>query len=78
MFVSQIKADEFTLKFDCRDLEVVTQEMVPSLMNCLQMYKETGFKKVEVGIKKSPVIKMQLSRLGRNAGLTNLEVAEIY
>lgn len=76
--VGGIKADEYTLKFDCRDLEIVTPEMIPSLENCFQMYKSSGFKKVEVGIKKSPIIKMQINRLGRGVGMTNLEIAEIY
>ncbi|PLS19286.1 hypothetical protein CVD28_02415 [Bacillus sp. M6-12] len=76
--VGSIKADEFVLKFDCRDLEIVTQEMIPNLENCFKMYMASGFKKVEVGIQKKPIIKMQLSRLARNVGLTNLEVLEIY
>ncbi|MFJ7933244.1 hypothetical protein [Sporosarcina sp. NPDC096371] len=76
--VGSIKADEFTLKLDCGDMDIVTPEMIPALESCFQMYKASGFKKVEFGIKKNPVIKMQMARLGRGAGMTNLEIAEIY
>ncbi|RDW16186.1 hypothetical protein [Oceanobacillus chungangensis] len=76
--VAGVKANEYTLKFDCRDLNVVTQEMIPPLEFCMKLYKESGFEKVEVGIKKSAIIKMQLNRIARSAGLTNFEVAEIY
>jgi len=76
--IGKIKADEFVLKFDCRDLAVVTQDMIPDLESCFALYKSSGFKMVEVGIKKSAVLKMQLSRLARKQGLTNFEVQEIY
>ena len=74
-----INANEYVLNFDCRDLNLVTQDMIPSLEACLQMYNKTGFNKVVVGIKKgSPILKMQLSRLARNNGLKNLSIEEIY
>lgn len=77
--ISSIKSDEFVLNFDCRDLDLVTQDMIPSLEACFQMYSKTGFDKVIIGIKKgSPILKMQLGRLGRNNGLKNLSVEEIY
>lgn len=74
-----ITANEFDLHFDCRGLDIITPEMTPSVVSCLDLYKATGFKKVIIGIKQgSPILKMQLNRLGRTAGLTNLEVNEIY
>ncbi|MFT4416398.1 hypothetical protein ACLM5H_21265 [Fredinandcohnia humi] len=76
--LSSINASEFVLEFDCRDLDVVTQEMIPNLENCLALYKSTGFKKVEVGIRKSAIISMQLKRLARNVGLTTFEVVQKY
>ena len=77
--VSGINANEFVLNLDCRDLNLVPQDMVPSLEACFQLYNKTGFNKVVMGIKKgSPILKMQLSRLGRNNGLKNLIVEEIY
>jgi len=74
--VGVIKASDFVLRLDCRDLDLVTQEMVPELESCYRLYKESGFQRVIFEIKKSPVLKMQLSRLVRNAGLTNVEVIE--
>jgi len=76
--LSSIKPEEFVLQFDCRDLDVVSQEMVPNLEACLAMYRDSGFKKVLVGIQKKPIIKLQLNRLARQVGLTSFEVAEIY
>ena len=77
--ISGINANEFVLNFDCRELDLVTQDMVPSLEACLQMYNKTGFNKVVIGIKKgSPILKMQLSRLGRNNGLKNMSIEEMY
>lgn len=73
---SAIKADEFILQFDCRDLNLVTQEMIPDLKNCFRLYHSSGFKKIVIEIKKSAVLKMQLSRLARNTGLSNVEVIE--
>ncbi|MFS0674432.1 hypothetical protein [Ornithinibacillus sp. 179-J 7C1 HS] len=76
--VASINASEFVLEFDCRDLDVVTKAMIPTLENCLQLYKSSGFKKVEVGISKSAIISMQLKRLANNVGLTNFEVIQKY
>lgn len=76
--LSAIKPEEFVLQFDCRDLSVVSQDLAPNLENVMRMYKESGFKKVLVGIQKKPIIKLQLNRLARNAGLDNFEVLEIY
>lgn len=76
--VSSINANEFVLEFDCRDLNVVTQQMIPTLESCLELYKSSGFKKVEVGISKSAIISMQLNRLAKNVGLDNFEVIQKY
>jgi len=76
--VSSINASEFVLEFDCRDLDVVTQQMIPTLESCLELYKSSGFKKVEVGISKSAIISMQLNRLAKKVGLDNFEVVQKY
>ena len=75
--IGAITAENFTLKFDCTDLDVVTQDMIPDLEQCYQLYKSSGFKKVIFEIKKNPIIKMQLSRIARKVGLSNAEVVEI-
>jgi len=76
--IAKINASEYVLEFDCRDLDVVTQDMIPNLESCLALYKSSGFKKVEVGIRKSAIISMQLKRLAKNVDLTNFEVVQKY
>ena len=74
--ISAITPTEFTLEIDCSFMDLLKQEMVPSLENSYKMYKESGFKKVVFKIKQNPVLKLQLNRLARNTGLTNAEVIE--
>ncbi|SOB99408.1 hypothetical protein SAMN05880501_102200 [Ureibacillus xyleni] len=75
--VGSINANNFTLKVDCKNMNIITQEMLPALETSFKMYKDSQFDKVEFIIEKSPVIKMQLSRIARNAGLANSEVIEV-
>ncbi len=74
--ISAISAKEFTLEIDCTYMDLLKQEMIPSLENSYKMYKESGFNKVVFKIKQNPVLKLQLNRLARNTGLTNAEVIE--
>ncbi|MCM3440061.1 hypothetical protein AB3Z07_21430 [Metabacillus halosaccharovorans] len=74
--VSAINAPVYTLEIDCSYMDLLKQEMIPSLENSYKMYKESGFKKVIFKIKQNPVLKLQLNRLARNTGLTNAEVIE--
>ncbi|WP_117170767.1 hypothetical protein [Paraliobacillus sediminis] len=75
--VGSITANQYTLDVDCTTMNILTKDMVPSLENSFKMYNQSGFEKVLFTIKKSPVIKMQLKRIAKNAGLTNGEVVEI-
>lgn len=74
--VASINAEDFTLKVDCLDMNLITQDMIPALQVSMEMYKKSGFKKVEVLIKKSTILKMQINRVAKMVGLTNLEVVE--
>jgi len=74
--VGSIKAVEFVLKVDSLDMTVITQDMIPKLQYSLEMYKKSGFKTIQVLINESKTIKMQISRVARNAGLTNIELIE--
>lgn len=77
--IALINPTEYILAFDCRDLDVVPQEMVPSLEACFQLYRSSNFSKVVIGIRKErSIINMQLNHIARIAGLVNLEVQEIY
>lgn len=71
--LSTIKASEYFLYFDAKELRVSTPQMVPMLEGCFKMYKEVGFKRVAIKVENNPTLRMQLSRLARNVGL-NLEV----
>ena len=75
--VSSITAKDFTLKVDCKDMNIITQDMLPKLEVSYNMYKQSGFKEVQFVITKNPVIKMQLSRVARNTGLNNAVVVEV-
>ena len=75
--VSSIVAEDFILKVDCTDMNIITQEMLPKLEISFNMYKESGFKEVQFIIKQSATIKMQLNRVARNTGLTNAVVVEL-
>lgn len=75
--VSSVNASDYTLRLDCMDLNVVTPAMIPDLENCYRLYQSSGFKKVVFEIKKSPIIKMQLSRIARTTGLANAEIVEV-
>jgi hypothetical protein len=67
--VSTIQTSEFVLSFDAEELKVSAQEMLPMLEGCFKMYKDLGFKKVVAKVENNVTLKMQLKRLGRNAGL---------
>ncbi|MGG0658436.1 hypothetical protein [Rummeliibacillus pycnus] len=75
--VNSIKPSEYNLRLDCKDLHLVSPELVPLLENCYEMYKKTGFQKVIFEIPNSVVLKMQVSRLARKIGLTNAEFVQI-
>lgn len=75
--VGSVNASSYTLKVDCKDMNVITQEVLPALEVSFKMYKDSQFDKVQFIIAKSPVIKMQLNRIARTAGLTNAEVVEV-
>lgn len=75
--VNSINAKDFTLEVDCTTMDILTKDMVPSLENSFKMYNESGFNKVVFSIVKNPVLKMQLGRIAKNAGLTNSEVVEV-
>jgi len=68
--LSTINASEFVLYLDSKELNVSKPEMLPMLEGCLKMYKDCDFKKVIAKVDGNVTLKMQLSRLSRNVGLT--------
>lgn len=71
--VNSINASEFNLVLDCKELNIVTQELIPALQECYKLYKSSGFHKVIFEIGNAPIVKMQLNRIAREVGLTNVE-----
>lgn len=67
--VTSIQPKEFVLAFDAKELNVSKPEMLPMLEGCFKMYKVIGFKKVIASVGNNITLKMQLGRVGRNAGL---------
>lgn len=73
--IGPLNGPDFELEVDATDMQVLTPEMTENLTEVMKMYKKTGFKKVTVIITQTPVLKMQLSRIARNAGLTQFVLA---
>lgn len=72
--VASINAAEFELEIDSTDMNVLTPDMATRLEGAMALYKQAGFKKILVKLQNSPVLKMQVSRIARQAGLLNMEV----
>jgi len=66
---SEINPSEYTLFLDSTSMNIVTQSYVDKLGATFGLYKQTGFKNVLMKLSASAVVKMQLNRLAKNAGL---------
>lgn len=70
-----IDASQYTLNVDCRKMDLLTPGEVEKLQGSFEKYKETGFKKVVFIVSQAQsIMKMQLNRIARKAGLDNNEV----
>ena len=74
--VKSINPSEYVLRLDCRDLNVITQDLVDSLEACYSLYQSSRFNKVIIEIKQVAILKMQLNRLARKVGL-NCDIVEV-
>lgn len=72
--INPITPSEYGLQIDCRKLNVTAPDVVPLLEGCFNMFKKDGFAKVNLTLENNPILKMQLARLGRKAGLDNLDI----
>jgi hypothetical protein len=72
--INPISPADYELQIDCRKLNVTAPDVVPLLEGCFVMFKNDGFVKVNLTLENNPILKMQLARLGRKAGLENLEI----
>ncbi|MGE8207657.1 hypothetical protein ACQKP0_24610 [Heyndrickxia sp. NPDC080065] len=75
--VNSISAKDYTLDIDCTDMQVIKQDMIPLLTKSYELYKTSGFGKIEFKIIKNPIIKMQLNRIAKNIDLPNYEIIEL-
>ncbi|WP_025715601.1 hypothetical protein [Paenibacillus sp. 1-18] len=72
---SNIQASNFTLKVDCTQMALLGPGEVEKLKGSFVRYKKTGFAKVIFGISlQQTIIKMQLGRVAREAGLNNVDI----
>lgn len=69
-----INPADYTLEVDCSEMQILPQDMVEDLTNVMKLYKSSGFNKIIYKIKSSTTMKMQLTRIARNAGLTNYSI----
>ena len=76
--VNPITPTDYELNIDCMKLNVTEPDVVPILESCFVMFKSDGFVKVRLLLENNPLLKMQLSRLGRKAGLDNLEIVSSF
>lgn len=71
---ASVDASNFELDVDCTGMKVLNQEMAEALEAAMGLYLQAGFKKVIFVVQNNTILKMQLSRIARKAGLTNADV----
>lgn len=72
--INEINPAEYEFQFDATKLKVSTQDMIPMLSACLELYKQAGYRKIVFDCAGSATLKMQLRRVATMTGLENYEV----
>jgi len=72
--VAEINPKEYELHFDSTQLKVSTQDMVPMLSACFEMYKKDGFYKTVFDCGTNATLRLQCRRIGNLVGLQNFEI----
>ncbi|GGH84638.1 hypothetical protein JOD43_004068 [Pullulanibacillus pueri] len=75
--VQSVNASEYTLNVDSTDMDVLTQDMIPSMKESIGLYQQSGFDKMIITIKKNVILKMQLNRILRSTDFGNAEIREV-
>ncbi|WP_347380013.1 hypothetical protein [Paenibacillus pabuli] len=75
--VASVVASEFVLEIDVTDMKVLTQDMIPQMQACHQLYRESGFKKVVFVTNGSALVQSQMARVARMADLKNVEFTQM-
>ncbi|MCR2806902.1 hypothetical protein [Paenibacillus soyae] len=72
--VGSIQATEYKLEVDCTEMSLLNQTEVEKLKTSFASYKQSGFHKVVLILTQAQLVnKMQLNRVAKDAGLTNIE-----
>jgi hypothetical protein len=74
--VKKFKPSDYNIDLDCTELAVTSQDVLPLLENCYNLYQQTGFKKIIFTIKNNITLKMQLNRIATKTGLNNYEIIQ--
>lgn len=74
--LSNINPSEYILKFEASEFQAVTQETFPLLVRAFQFYESHKFKKIYFDLNINEIVKMQVNRAIKIAGLTNYEFIE--
>jgi P pilus assembly chaperone PapD len=72
--VNSINPTEYELNFDSTKLKVNTQDMVPMLAACFEMYDKAGYRRIVFDCSGNPTLKMQINRVAKMTGLKNYEL----
>lgn len=72
--VTKVNPATCHLVLDGTRLAISPAQMVDLLRNCFAMYKGMGFKRITMNPGSNVVLRMQVSRLAKEAGLTGFEL----
>lgn len=70
-----IAPPQYDLVFDCGKLDVSSQQMVPILQGCMELYKKLCFKKVSIHTFGNVILKMQLQKVIASVNMPNATLA---
>jgi hypothetical protein len=72
--VAKIQPSKTEMRFLASEHSIVGANMQQDLIDCLNLYKSFGFKKVVVDFGSNVIMKMQAKRLASSIGFPNLEI----
>jgi hypothetical protein len=74
--IKKFNPNDYNIDLDCTELAVSSQDVLPLLENCYNLYQQTGFNKIIFTIKNNITLKMQLNRIANKTGLKNYEIIQ--
>lgn len=67
--IAKVNPSEYTLVVDPEDLKTSSQDMIPVLKGCFELYKSSGFKEVLMVTPTSAISTMQLKNIQKETGV---------